>query len=401
MKALSIRELLSYFQHEKRRIAIAMMGIAIGVLSLVIMDSISGAMTKKLKMALGKMGNSLIMLLPGEVKTFGQRRIQLSKYTTLKIDDIRAIQEKIISVKKISGYKQKTVSVQTPFNSSNLSITGCEKSYPELLDYKVEAGRYFTKTDLKNNAKVAVIGSKIASDFFNRNPIGQDIYLSGFPFRVIGVLEKRGSLSNEDFDEVVLIPITTHMKIIENVDYLDGAVILAASENALKTAIKQIKLFLLKRHGKTDFSISTYQELQTTTSKTISLFSVLSRIVASIAFSVGTLGILAIMALSIYERMLEIAIKRVTGARKRDIFVQFLLESLIISITGSITGILLSISLAITVQILANWPIYLPWKTVAISVGLSISAGVISGLYPALKALEFEPKAILRIFEEA
>jgi putative ABC transport system permease protein len=279
-------------------------------------------------------------------------------------------------------------------------VKGVEPDYSALLDYKIRDGRVLLRRDLDTFAKVALIGSKIADDFFRTDPVGKTIYLSGMPFRVIGVMDKRGSFSNENFDEAILIPLTTHMKVLENVDYLDGAVILAVDREAIRDTIRQIVQLLTERHGKKDFTVSTYQELQSTTSKTLHLFSVLSRVVASIAFSVGTLGILAIMALSIYERILEIAIKRVTGARKSDIFLQFLTESMVLSLTGSAAGIVISIILALTVQFLAKWSFFLPWKTAGISILLSVSIGIISGIYPALKALEFEPKAILGIFDE-
>ncbi len=399
MKVLIIKELLAYFRHEKKRIVIAMLGIAIGVLSLVLMDSISGAMAKRIEAELGRMGGSLIMILPGEIRSIGHRRIRLSKYPTLKPSDIRAI-TKIMLVKSVSAFKQKGVSVQTVVNSSTLVVKGVEPSYSQLLDYKIREGRILLHNDLKTFSKVALIGSKIADEFFRSDPIGKTIYLSGMPFKVAGVMAKRGSFSNEDFDEAILIPLTTHMKVLENVDYLDGAVVLAKDRGVIKETIVQIQKLLFERHGKRDFTVSTYQELQSTTSKTLHLFSVLSRVVASIAFSVGTLGILAIMALSIYERILEIAIKRVAGAKKRAIFLQFLTESLVLSMVGSVAGILISTALAVVVQSLARWPLFLPWKTAGISILLSMSIGIVSGLYPALQALEFEPKAILRIFEE-
>ena len=401
MKGIFLRELFSYFRHERRRTAIAMLGIAIGVLSLVLMDSISGAMTKKIELELGRMGGSLIMLLPEEIRAVGQRRILLSRYTTLKMEDVEAISEKILQVKAISAFKKRPLSVQTVLDASTLTVTGCQPVFTSLLDYRLRSGRTITRHDLDTYAKVAVIGSKIAARFFAGSATGRTIYLSGLPFRVIGTLEERGSFSNEDFDEVILVPLTTHMRVLENVDYLDGAVILASSRGAMEYTIRETGLLLLQRHGERDFSLNTYQELQGTTSKTLHLFSVLSRIVASIAFSVGTLGILAIMALSIYERLLEIAIKRVSGARKMNIFTQFLAESLVLSMAGSTAGILISVFIALPVQLLAGWPLYLPWITVLISVVLSIATGMAAGIYPAVKALEFEPKVILRMFEEA
>ncbi len=172
------------------------------------------------------------------------------------------------------------------------------------------------------------------------------------------------------------------------------------SRGVLKAAINDIDEFLTRRHGKRDFTLNTYQEVEGTASKTMRLFSVLSRIVAFVAFCVGTLGILAVMALSIYERLLEIAVKRVAGARKRDIFLQFLAESMFLSLAGSLLGVVFSVVVGLLVQILAQWPFFIPVKTIAASVFLSALTGMGAGIYPAVKALEFEPRYILRLFEE-
>ncbi len=190
------------------------------------------------------------------------------------------------------------------------------------------------------------------------------------------------------------------MSVLENVDFLDGAVIQVRSRDVLKAAINDIDEFLTRRHGKRDFTLNTYQEVEGTASKTMRLFSVLSRIVAFVAFCVGTLGILAVMALSIYERLLEIAVKRVAGARKRDIFLQFLAESMFLSLAGSLLGVVFSVVVGLLVQILAQWPFFIPVKTIAVSVILSALTGMGAGIYPAVKALEFEPRYILRLFEE-
>ncbi len=400
MRRVSFIELFRYFRQEKRRTATAMLGIAIGVLSLVLMDSISGAMGRKIQMELGRLGAALVIITPGEVRSMGRMKIRLSQYTTLKSSDIMAIRRLIPMVRAVSGYKKSVVQVQTRIKSSSLTVTGCAPNYATLLDFHIEAGRFITRRDLREYRKVVVLGHKIASEFFRGDPLGKILYLNGIPFRVTGVMEEKGSFGGEDFDQMVFVPLTTGMSILENVDYLDGAVVLSRDKTANKAVIREVASLMLKLHGKRDFSVNTYEELESTATQTLDLFSMLSRIVASIAFSVGALGIVAIMALSIYERLLEIAIKRVVGARKQDIFIQFLLESLFICLFGSMAGMGLSILLAIPVQLLAKWPLYLPLTTMAAAVALSMFLGLVAGLYPAAKALEFEPKAILRLYEE-
>ncbi len=399
---LSIRELVAYLRVDRRRTLIALLGIAMGATSLVLMDTISGAMKKKMERELGSLGSLLVMVVPGEVRAIGQRKVQFSKYITLNKEDVDKIRTMIPFVAAASGIKRRSLSVRNRLYESNLAVTGVEPSYFRLLDYKVASGGLFLQKDMKAKAKKVVLGAKTAISFFEspRAAIGKTLILGGTPFRVVGVLEKRGSFSNEDFDETLFVPLTTEMSVLENVDFLDGAVIQIRSRGVLKAAINDIEEFLTRRHGKRDFTLNTYQEIEGTASKTMRLFSVLSRIVAFVAFCVGTLGILAVMALSIYERLLEIAVKRVAGARKRDIFVQFLAESMFLSLAGSFLGVVFSVVVGLLVQIVARWPFFIPMKTIAVSVILSALTGMGAGIYPAVKALEFEPRYILRLFEE-
>ncbi len=399
---LSITELFAYLKQDRRRTIIALLGIAMGTTSLVLMDTISGGMRKKVEMELGRLGALLVMVVPGEVRAIGQRRVQFSRYTTLKPADVRKIRTMIPFVREASGLKKKAVSVKDVVNESSLVVTGVEPCYFRLLDYKVDSGTVFTKRAMDRKRKVVVLGAKAAADFFESpfDAIGKSLELGGTPFRVIGVLAKRGSFSNEDFDETLFIPLATEMTILENVDFLDGAVVQVSSRNELAPAISDVEGLLEKRHGRKDFTLNTYQEVQGTAAKTLHLFSLLSRIVAFVAFCVGTLGILAIMALSIYERLLEIAVKRVAGAKKRDIFLQLLTESMFLSLAGSSAGVVFSVTVGLFVQFLASWPLFLPIRTILVSMVLSIVTGISAGIYPAIKALEFEPRYILRLFEE-
>jgi len=400
---LSIRELLAYLRVDKRRTFIALLGIAMGATSLVLMDTISGAMKKKIEAELGRLGALLIMVVPGEVKAIGQRRIQFSRYVTLRPKDVELVKDKVPFVIEASGIKKHAFSVKARAYESQLVVSGVEPSYFGLLDYHISRGRILISTDLDRKQKVAVLGAKTAETLFpsGSQAVGSIVSLSGVPFKVVGVLKKRGSFSNEDFDDTVFVPLTTEMTVLEGgVDFLDGIVIQVASQEELLIAMKDIEELLVKLHGKKDFTLNTYQEVQGTASKTMHLFSVLSRIVAFVAFSVGTLGILAVMALSIYERLLEIAVKRVAGARKQDIFVQFLSESMVLSLIGSLAGVVFSICIGLLVQVIARWPLFIPFGTIWLAVLLSALTGVSAGIYPAVKALEFEPRAILKLFEE-
>jgi putative ABC transport system permease protein len=210
-------------------------------------------------------------------------------------------------------------------------------------------------------------------------------------------MEKRGTdLSGENLDERVYIPITSAVKRISNVDYIDGIYILPVSPDLIPETIKEVKELLFKRHGKKDFTISRYEDIANTKKQAMEIFSKLSIIVAVIAFSVGALGILAVMTLSVYERLIEIGIRRAFGATRFDIFKQFLIESTILSLTGAISGIVIAILIVVLISKMAGWVVYVPVKGAMISSVLSVLIGLISGIYPALRATSFDPKEILK-----
>jgi putative ABC transport system permease protein len=244
-----------------------------------------------------------------------------------------------------------------------------------------------------------VIGKNVAEEpYKKRCPVGETIFLFNAPYRIVGVMEPKGTdASGKNLDDMVFIPITSAVKRISNVDYIDGMYILPISESKMKEAMEEAESLLLKLHGKKDFTVSAYEDLINVQKQAMDIFTILSITVAVIAFSVGGLGILAVMTLSVYERLIEIGIRRAFGARKRDIFKQFLIESALLSLSGSAVGVVLATALVIVISKFAHWqPIYFPLKGVIISSSLSIGIGLIAGIYPAMRATSFEPKEILR-----
>jgi putative ABC transport system permease protein len=209
-------------------------------------------------------------------------------------------------------------------------------------------------------------------------------------------MERRGTdVSGENLDTRIYIPLTSALRRISNVDYLDGIYILPLPSK-LKEAKEEVESLLLKRHGTKDFTVSRYEDIANTRKQAMEIFSRLSVIVSVIAFGVGALGILAVMTLSVYERLVEIGVRRAFGATRWDIFKQFLFESTVLSVSGALFGILFAVLLVLLISQLAGWPFYLPFKGALISFSLSVLIGLLSGVYPALRATSFEPKEVLR-----
>ncbi|BCD60975.1 MULTISPECIES: ABC transporter permease [unclassified Nitratiruptor] len=396
MKWLYIEELYAYLARNKKRTAIAIAGIALGVLTLVLMSGISGAMRQKTLQELGTFGSRLIVIAPGDLIVFGHKSATLGNVQTLTISDAVAIRDKIESVEGIALMKNAMLPVSTKKRLEPREIIGVDSAFFSLLDFTFLCGGTFTDFQ-----KVAVIGSQTTKDFFDTScPLGQHICIAKIPFAIRGVLAPRGNIGMEDYDSTLFIPIRVMQRLLTKSNWLDGIFVLSKSSDQNRFLIKQISDLLQKRHGKKDFSVMEYEVASTTSTKMEQLFSILSIIVATIAYSVGILGIIAIMALSVYERVIEIAIKRVVGARKTDIFGQFLLESTILSMAGAVLGTGVALILLFLIEYIAHWPWFIPIQTLIIATMLSIIIGIIASLYPAFKAISLEPLKILKLYEE-
>ncbi|WP_201352622.1 ABC transporter permease [Hydrogenimonas urashimensis] len=401
MKWLYTEELFRYLQRNRKRTFISIAGIALGVFSLVVMSGISGAMTKKTLEELGKFGSRLVIAAPGDLVVFGHKRAQIGTVHTLNLADADAIAEKIPHVGDVSPLRAVTLPTESEKHAQPESVMGVSPSFTRLLDLEPACGRGLIPQDLRSLRKVAVIGSRIAADFFEDScPIGKMLTISDIPFRVIGVLAPRGSVGMEDYDSTILVPVSVAQRLLSRSDWLDGIYILTDSEAFNEEVIAQTEALLRVRHGKKDFTVMAYEAAAGTTADMEHLFSVLSIIVAAIAYSVGALGIVAIMALSMYERLIEIAVKRVVGATRRDLFFQFFFESTMLALSGAMMGAIAATVVVFGVEAAAGWPFYLPVGTLFLSMALSVGIGILASLYPARRAMHFEPVTILKLYEE-
>ncbi len=401
MNLLYTDALVSYLRRNKRRALISIAGIALGVFSLVIMSGISGAMSKNTLKELGRFGTRMIIAAPGELFVVGHKSAQIGEVHTLSLQDAKAIEQKIDGVEEVSALKSLNAQVKTPKMGKSANIMGVEPQFLDMMDLKTACGRGLVKEDLAQRRKVAVLGSRSVKDFFDTGcPIGETIEVFGVPVRVVGALKPRGSVGMEDYDATILLPLPVVVTFAGGSDWLDGIFILSRSEAVNETVIKQTRELLGVRHGKKDFTVMDYEAATGSSAQMEHLFFVLSIIVAAIAYSVGALGIVAIMALSIYERLIEIAIKRVVGATRRDLFFQFLFESTTLSLAGALLGAAVAAAVVVSVELIAGWPLYIPWGVLLLSMLLSGLIGIAASIYPARRAMKMEPVRILKMYEE-
>ncbi len=392
-----VEALLAYARENKKRFFLSFIGVSIGVFVLTLMLGITNAMKLKVERVIGKMGSYVLVVLPGDVKNLGGRTIQLSFYPTLTLADAEAIRGKCPDVLAVSPFKKVSPNVHYGGKSISASVRGVSPDYIKISGHSLLCGRFLTESDVENISQVAILGFDVAKELYGETcPVGKTIYLFNAPYRIVGVMEEIGTdLSGENLDDRVYIPITSAVKRISNVDYIDGIYVLPVSPKSFKAAKEEVYSLLLKRHGKKDFSVNSYADLVNTQKQAMEIFTKLSVIVSVISFGVGSLGILAVMTLSVYERLIEIGIKRAFGATRSAIFIQFLLESALLSLFGASAGVFLAVFIMILVSFAAHWPVYIPMREALFSFSLSFFIGLFSGIYPAVRAVSFEPREIL------
>ncbi|MBR5720404.1 MAG: ABC transporter permease [Bacteroidales bacterium] len=389
--------------NNKLRTFLTMLGIIIGVGSVITMLAIGQGSKKSIQSQISEMGSNMIMIHPGAQRRGGVR-MDASSMQTLKLTDYKSILSDAQYVSYVSPVVQSNGQFIYGSNNYPSSIYGVDADYLEIRQLSVEDGDLFTDLDVQTNAKVCVIGKTIADNLFTNgeNPIGEVIRFNKIPFKIIGVLKSKGYNSmGMDQDAVVLTPYTTVMKRILAVTYLESIYCSAVSEDMTEKAIDELTEILRENHkllanDEDDFTIRSQQELSSMMSSTTDTLTILLSCVAAISLIVGGIGIMNIMYVSVTERTKEIGLRMSVGARGRDILTQFLIEAVLISIAGGLIGVLLGVLASVAIKMFAGWPTYIqPWSVI-MSFGVCTLTGVFFGWYPAKKASRLDPIEAIR-----
>ncbi len=380
-----------------------MLGIIIGVGSVITMLAIGQGSKDSIKKQISEMGSNMIMIHPGNMERGGVRQSS-DDMQTLKVVDYENIRDEAKFVAAVSPM----VSSQGQFicgaNNYPSSIEGATPEYLEIRQLKVQEGTSFSDVDVKRAAKVCIIGKTVADNLFpnGENPIGRVIRFNSIPMTVVGLLESKGYNSmGQDQDDIVIAPYTTVMKRILAIDYIQGIFASALSEEMTEEATDEISNILNRNHkikddSDRDYDIRSQQELSDMLNSTSEMMTLLLACVAGISLLVGGIGIMNIMLVSVTERTREIGLRMSIGARGIDILTQFLIESIIISITGGIIGILFGAGASLAVKFLLNWPVSIQSYSVVLSFVVCTVTGVFFGWYPAKKAAALDPIEALR-----
>lgn len=389
--------------NNKLRGFLTMLGIIIGVASVITMLAIGQGSKRSIQAEISEMGSNMIMIHPG-----GDRRggVQLSAddMQSLKIKDFEDIRADTRYVTYVSPAVNSSGQAVYGANNTPTTVYGVNLDYLDIRRYKVADGDVFTEHDIKTAAKVCLIGQTVVNELFTNgeNPVGKVIRFGTIPFRIVGVLESKGYNSmGMDQDDLIIAPYTTVQKRILAITHLQEIVCSALSEGYTGDAIGEITDILrtnhrLKADDDDDFSIRSQQELSSMLTSTTDMMTVLLAAVAGISLLVGGIGIMNIMYVSVTERTREIGLRMSIGAKSRDILAQFLIESILISVTGGLIGVVFGVGAAVVVNVAAAFPIYIqPWS-VFLSFAVCTLTGVFFGWYPARKAAMLDPIEAIR-----
>lgn len=389
--------------NNKLRAFLTMLGIIIGVASVIAMLAIGQGSKRSIQQQISEMGSNMIMIHPGAEMRGGVRQ-DPSAMQTLKLENYEKLSEECTYLSGISPNVSSSRQLVAGSNNYPSSVSGVSIDYLNIRQLSVEQGEMFSENDIRTAAKVCVIGKTIVDNLFpdGSDPIGKVIRCNQIPMRVVGVLKSKGYNSmGQDQDDVVLAPYTTVMKRLLAQTYLGGIFASALTEDMTEEAVEEITSILRREHklkatDDDDFTIRTQQELSSMLNTTTDLMTTLLACIAGISLVVGGIGIMNIMYVSVTERTREIGLRMSVGARGVDILSQFLIEAILISITGGVIGVIIGCGASFMIKSIAHWPVFIqPWS-VLLSFAVCTITGVFFGWYPAKKAADLDPIDAIR-----
>jgi putative ABC transport system permease protein len=383
----------------KLRTLLSMLGIIIGVAAVISMLALGAGAQKQVLSDIQSMGTNLLVVRSGQA---GMRGVSQGNIDSLTLQDAEALLQKVPEVLAVAPVVGGSAQIKALNKNVRTSITGASITYFDIRDFKVQAGRPFTEAEVNANARVALLGPVTVENLFgNQDPIGQTVKLKGINFKVIGVLQSKGDQGWANPDDQAIIPYTTAMKQVLGLEYLreidlqiDPNADINQAQDAASTILQ--KTHRLQPDEPEDFNIRNQAEIIQTASNFTRIFTVLLGGIASISLLVGGIGIMNIMLVTVTERTREIGVRKAIGARNRDILLQFLLESTLLSCTGGLLGVLLGILAAVLIGKFSPIPAEIQLPSILLAFSFAAGVGIFFGFYPASRAASLNPIEALR-----
>jgi putative ABC transport system permease protein len=411
----SFRSALQSLVVNKLRSSLTMLGVIIGVAAVIAMVAVGNGASQSVQNSVLSLGSNLITVTPGAATADGLKGAGPTR-PTLTLDDMRAIQAQLGDTIKAVDAEQRAGRWQVSGGGTNWNtqVTGVSLDYPVVRDWPLVSGEFFTESDLNIASQVAVLGNQTAAQLFgDGDPVGQTIQFRQvfgqrariINFKVIGVLDTKGSTFGFSRDDQILVPTTTAQRVLEGrTTTVDTIVIKATSSETMDATTEDVRNILLQRHkindpANADFTVTNQNDTLAALGAITATFTLLLGAIGGISLLVGGIGIMNIMLVSVNERTREIGIRKAVGARRLDILTQFLIEAIALTGLGGILGILLGWSITQVIQRIPQAQsllLVITVGTVAIAVGVSVAIGIVFGLYPALRAARLHPIQALR-----
>jgi putative ABC transport system permease protein len=386
----------------KLRSSLTMLGIIIGNASVIAMIGIGEGAQKYVAKELESLGPNVLFVIPGNRET---QRVSLDVPKTLVLEDAKAIASQVPSVQAVASESNTRQLVTYRNKNTNVNIIGTTPEFLPVRQFDVGRGRFLTELDIKRSNQVAVLGADLAKRLFdNTEPVGQQLRVKNVSFQVVGVLAAKGSNLGVDYDDAVLIPLTTMANRIVGrtspygieLTYLVAA---AKDADSVQAAEFQITNLLRLRHkltGEDDFSIRSQKDALETVGKITGALTVMLTAIAGISLFVGGIGVMNIMLVSVTERTQEIGLRKAIGAREQDILIQFMIEAVILSAAGGVLGTLVGVGGSLLVGALTPLQAGVSPSAIVLAVGVSGGIGLFFGVVPARRAAKLDPIVALR-----
>lgn len=383
----------------KMRTALTMLGIIIGVASIISMLSIGEGAKQQVIESISRFGTNLLRVRPGSAR---MGHIRTGAVETLTIKDAEAISREVSGIRAVAPVAGRSTQVKYGNKNTNTSITGTTPEYPGINNFQVAEGRFLDDTDIKVMKRVAVLGNTVRQDLFGDGPaLGEEIKVQGQTFTVIGITHPKGQSSWSDPDDQVFIPVSTAQRRIFSQVYLNDITIQVEDASAIPRVKEDLERLLRERHriapgAVSDFTIRDFTEMVNAMQETSRTFTVLLSGIAAVSLLVGGIGVMNIMLVSVTERTREIGVRMAVGAKRSDILKQFLIEALVITITGGLIGVAAGASIAVLLSKFGEWETVITMWSVGLGFVFSAVVGLVFGIYPARKASLMDPIEALR-----
>ncbi|PYQ26723.1 MAG: multidrug ABC transporter substrate-binding protein [Acidobacteria bacterium] len=392
---------LKSIARNKMRSLLTALGIVIGVACVIVSVAIGAGVAQSVSEMINSLGSNFIMVMPGTSTQSGAR--MFTGNSTLTEEDAEAIKREAPAVGYVSPNTRTAAQVIAGELNWSTSIQGVGVEWPNIRSWNIDEGSFFTEGDVRSGAKVAVLGKTVADNLFpSGGAVGSIVRIKNVPFKVVGVLEKKGgSMMGSDQDDLIIAPYTTVMKRLSGQSKIGMIIVSAASAEQVQDAMDQMDALLRQRHrippgGDADFMMRSQEEMAQANAQQVGLMRNLLLGIAIVSLAVGGIGIMNIMLVSVTERTREIGIRMAIGARGRHVLLQFLFEAVTLSVLGGLLGVLFGVGVAKLIERVIKWPIVISPQAIIVAFVVAATIGIFFGFYPARKASKLDPIDALR-----